>query len=630
MYFRLCVLAAIVLVLGFAILPLHAAPTATFQAGEGAYIAGKFDEARAAYEATAADAAAPPKDRASSLRQLGVIAWRLYGDNANAERRFGDALRVGADLSTTHVERARFYANAKRFDEAATAGEAAIATASNPTEQRRAALAYANAVRARLHDVPVARQKRADEARLAQARDVIGAVAKAPPLPLDLSEALLEVALRLDDGPLALTAWRSYAREGAESGTWQPAARGLNGALPKWRRGALTPALRADVFEALATSQFFDLAVMIANDDRIGGKAAFLATPRVADVLAYLAMLNEMRTTTDAHYRDIANRKANKDAWHAGLMKSGQDLWTKLSFAGPRPPFAPEAFAAELGHRFGAVINVGETGGVDDLHYGHVFIDDARTIEQYGHKASLRRTALDRMVSNGYESWLWDGRQAHGGWADAERIFQVRPGYADGALAEWDRLTDPAQRAEVEQRIAMVSKSDDDIAKRDPTAFIPGLAMRLGWGGLNALLDRLRSSGTSDLKARYIIESGRIRTDSSIYAHEGRHALDKIAYGDKLDAEELEFRAKLSEVAFSDNARMNFSSILNPNMADPTSPHGRANKRIAQGLITWMEKHRAEIKTYDSTRPPLPQFDKLTDDQMREAMRAMDPWAPKR
>ncbi len=627
MYLRLCVFAAIAL--GLAPILASAAP-ATFQAGEGAYIAGKFDEARAIYEATAADQAANPKDRASSLRQLGVLAWRLNGDNATAERRLDDALRMGADLSPTHVERARFYAQAKRFDEAAAAGEAAIATASNATEQRRAALAYAHAVLEKLHAIPIARQTRDDEARLAHARDVIAPIAKAPPLPIDLSEALLEVALRLDDGPLAFTAWRSYAREGAESGTWAPAARVLNNALPRWRRGALTPALRADVFEALAVSQFFDLAVMVANDDRIDGKAAFIASPRVADVIAYAAMLNETRNTTDAYYRDIANRKANKDAWHAALMKSGQDLWTKLTFAGPRPTFAPEAFAAELGRRFGAVINVGQTGGVDDLHYGHVFIDDARIIEQYGHKASLRRTALDRLVSNGYESWLWDGRQAHGGWADAERIIQVRPGYADNALIEWDRLTDPAQRAEVEQRIAMASKADDDIAKRDPASFIPGLAMRLGWGGLNALLDRLRTGGgTNDLKARYIIESGRIRVDSSIYAHEGRHALDKIAYGDKLEAEELEFRAKLSEVAFSDNARMNFSSILNPNMADPTSPHGRANKRIAQGLIAWMDKHRAEIKGFDATRQLLPQFDKLTDDQMREAMRSMDPWAPK-
>lgn len=65
-------------------------------------------------------------------------------------------------------------------------------------------------------------------------------------------------------------------------------------------------------------------------------------------------------------------------------------------------------------------------------------------------------------------------------------------------------------------------------------------------------------------------------------------------------------------------------------MADPSSPHGRANKRAAEGIVSWMDVHRAAIKNLDPARPLLPQFDKLTDDQMREAIRSMDPWAPKK
>jgi hypothetical protein len=631
MFLRQCLAAAAAIVFCLAPDVLLAAPSAppTFEAGEGAYIAGKFDEARAIYEATAASRAASPKDRAASLRQLGVMAWRLAGDNATAARRLDEALHVGADRSRTHVARARFYAAAKRFDEAGAAGEAAIATASNAPEQSRAALAYAHAVLAKLHDVPVARQSRDDETRLARAREVIGAVAKAPPLPLDLSEALLEVALRLDDGPLALMAWRSYAREGNDTGAWAPASRRLSETFPRWRRGTLAPALRADVFEALATSQFFDLAVMVARDDRIDGTAAFLATPRTADVVAYAAMLDETRTTTEAYYRDVAGRKANAGAWRSALIKSGQDLWAKLQFTGPRAAFAPEALAAELDRRFGAYINIGETGGVDDLHYGHIFIDDARTIDQYGHRAQIRRVALDRIVSNGYESWVWDGRQAHGGWATNDRVYQVRPGYADGALEHWDLLNDPKLRAEEEQRIARLTPGDDDIARQDPAAYLPGLAGRLDWQGENAILDGLLAQGPHDLKQRFIVAFMRIGLDANFFAHEGRHVLDKQAFGKKLDSEELEFRAKLSEIAFSEQPCWSFGPIMNPNIADKSSPHGRANRRIMQGLVAWMDKNRASIAALDPARPLLPQFDKLTDDQMRAAMRAMDPWAPK-
>jgi hypothetical protein len=42
-----------------------------------------------------------------------------------------------------------------------------------------------------------------------------------------------------------------------------------------------------------------------------------------------------------------------------------------------------------------------------------------------------------------------------------------------------------------------------------------------------------------------------------------------------------------------------------------------------------MQAHRAEVTGLDAARPLLPQFDKLTNDQMRAAMRSMDPWAPK-
>ena len=107
---------------------------------------------------------------------------------------------------------------------------------------------------------------------------------------------------------------------------------------------------------------------------------------------------------------------------------------------------------------------------------------------------------------------------------------------------------------------------------------------------------------------------------------EGRHALDGLS-SEKLDSEELEFRAKLSEVAFSERPRVSFGGIFNPNMADKTSPHGRANKRIAKGILDWMNAHAGEIAALDANRPRLPQFDKLTDDQMRAAMRSMDPWA---
>jgi hypothetical protein len=68
-------------------------------------------------------------------------------------------------------------------------------------------------------------------------------------------------------------------------------------------------------------------------------------------------------------------------------------------------------------------------------------------------------------------------------------------------------------------------------------------------------------------------------------------------------------------------------SIFSPDINPSGSGHGLADARIMKGLVAWMTAHAAEIPALDPSRPLLPQFDRLTYEQMREAFRAMDPWA---
>ena len=112
---------------------------------------------------------------------------------------------------------------------------------------------------------------------------------------------------------------------------------------------------------------------------------------------------------------------------------------------------------------------------------------------------------------------------------------------------------------------------------------------------------------------------------SSIVAHEGRHAIDRRLRVD-LDTWEREFRAKLSQVAFAPLPFLALRAIVNPNIGDDT-PHGRANAKIMEGLVDWMRDHADEIQTLDSNLPLLPQLDKLTDDRLRSAFASMDPLA---
>ncbi len=72
--------------------------------------------------------------------------------------------------------------------------------------------------------------------------------------------------------------------------------------------------------------------------------------------------------------------------------------------------------------------------------------------------------------------------------------------------------------------------------------------------------------------------------------------------------------------------RISFGGIISPNIGDDT-PHGRANKKVMKNIVAWMDEHRDEIEGLDAERPLLPQFDLLTDEQIRELARSFDPLA---
>jgi hypothetical protein len=290
------------------------------------------------------------------------------------------------------------------------------------------------------------------------------------------------------------------------------------------------------------------------------------------------------------------------------------------------PAYFPSAVAPELGRRFGTVIHFGVTGGFYDVHMGHRVDTEVMTFEQYGARARLRYVLLDGMVSNGLQSWAWDNEGAHGGWQRADTIIQVRPVYVEGAIALSLPL-DSAQRARERTAIAVDSAADMRLAAADSIAYLPGVAARLRRDGRESLLDSLRGSGLAERDVDSVFSAivVRVTRESAIVAHEGRHAIDERTVPTLVPAER-EFRAKLSEVAQASRPKLILSSILHPNIGDAT-PHGQANARIMFGLIRWMRAHASEIARFDRAQPVLMQLPLLTDEQLRRAIRSMDPMA---
>jgi hypothetical protein len=107
------------------------------------------------------------------------------------------------------------------------------------------------------------------------------------------------------------------------------------------------------------------------------------------------------------------------------------------------------------------------------------------------------------------------------------------------------------------------------------------------------------------------------------WLHEGRHALDN-AEGE-FSSEDLEFRAKLSQIALADYPHLGLASIALGSQAD--TAHGIANRRVLEGYRDWMRRHRRQIAGFDRRQPALSQLHRLTDAQIAAAARSLDPWA---
>jgi hypothetical protein len=76
--------------------------------------------------------------------------------------------------------------------------------------------------------------------------------------------------------------------------------------------------------------------------------------------------------------------------------------------------------------------------------------------------------------------------------------------------------------------------------------------------------------------------------------------------------------------------QLGVGNIFSANIGQRGSAHGMANALVMKCLLAWLEAHAPELPALDPSRPLLPQFDRLTDDQMRAAFRSMDPWAKPR
>jgi hypothetical protein len=591
-----------------------------------AVAASNYDFIRAAdLYRSAATSDPDPKQRDLAAIRLANIDWRIRHDAAAAERDLQLVREDGEERANAWIERAKMAAELRSdFVAERELAARAMALATRPLDRSRAALIYSFAAIEPLLRARIEGRCTSDPDSFAVAAKEMNAIVQSAGSSPLVARAQLDIALLSNDGPGALTAWRGYYGPTAQSSLLAGPAATLAVQLPAWGGVEAPAAQRRAVGLALADSRFFTEAMIVLRDP-CAKQLLPTDDARINDVVAYATTMRDVARATDEYYRKVALRQAKPADLRALIDSAGRSLWTKLVFEGQRPRFSEEAAQKEIDRRFGAVVKLGTTQGIFDLHYGHRVVDEERQVSQYGRTASLRFVSLDGIVSNGFTAWALEGRGGDGGWSDGG-IVQIRPLYAMGPSLAWVQSTNPAFRKQQDELTADESRHDDERVALDPDQMPPGVVMRLEQQYRDRVLDELRGRG---LKSEALREAfvDRVTDDvfaSSIWAHEGRHAIDQ-KYDQLKFSPELEFRAKLSEVALGPAPRKAAESIGGKLPA--TSPHGVANRRIGKALSAWMRAHQAEIAGVDPSRPMLSQVDRLSDDQLREAFRSFDPLA---
>ena len=575
------------------------AEAATLAEAQSAYRNNNIAEAETMFAAVAADAAATPADRAVALTELARIDWLVRGET--------DAAAVVLAQISDIPERCAAAALVLRVFREAGAPATPLAEAGASRAQclpREAIALRVQLARTHMALALASPQQRGEHLAATSAElDAIDAAAAGVP---QVASARLSLALLRRDSNAAFSGWCAYFWL-TDTDVPQAMSAYAGRARALFDAGLAANAAAADVRALgvmLARAGFVDDARRLVEASGAGDAG----DPAWARTAHLIASVDAVRAMTLRANREMAG--GGRAQWYE------RDVEAALARLVQDAGLSGDPLAA-VTEALGVYGTLGETSGYPSMHTGFLVEDRTIEVEQYGRRGALRFRVVDNMIANGFESWLWDGWAESGGWSNDDGIAQVRSAYTPGPLSALriarpgparDRYIETIARADADERAAL---------GRDGVAELPATGKRLSLQAIDRLA---REVGADD--AAFVAEYWRIEVNYSIILHEGRHALDAQETR-RLSPADLEYRAKLSQIALSDYPRFGLSDVV-AGLND--TPHGRANRRVLEGYRAWMRRHRAEIAGFDRSVPSLAQLHLLTDDQIRAVARELDPW----
>jgi hypothetical protein len=447
-----------------------------FELTEDALFAGRVTEAEAGFALIVADPLTAPRERAKAGVHWALIAWRVDADAKTAISRVNHMAATGADpcllgpvLLRVLRESNQWGLLRRTLGEMPTACERA---ADWPDVQAQAAFSW---VALAQQSAPSRRPQ-----MVVRASKALQAVEPSVALDLELCRWVLALGLLADDPSLALDGWRRYFRSGQTAGPAALDAIGID-AKPLFERSVRPGASRSDrlhVAELLARTGFVDALRAFTQQHRLH----MADDDKSRSVQAYLVLRDEIAAITSTFNRKVARQVAHDpEAYDRDLRLSFARAAERLM--GKRIPVGDDGkpdVDGVLRAAWGLWMTTGNTNGVAALHAGHVVIDEAKAVSQFGQNGKIRFFVLDNMLGNGFSTWVSDGASSVGGWAiDGATIMQVREPYETGALRLVTLRVGQPGRLDAEAQVNKLAADDLLAATQDANARLLGLGLRL-------------------------------------------------------------------------------------------------------------------------------------------------------
>ena len=601
------------------------------QAATTAYNQFNLKKSRDIYENILGSPISTDTEKIESLQNLAQQDWKVFRDYKSAMQRLHSALLMNDNKSKTFVLLGQINLEAGKYTIALDFADKAITGSKNETAKTDASLLKAQIIDDENIEL-VKHGKAPDTNKLLEASGLLKFILSKQPGNPAASELLSGVSLLLKDGPTLFSAWKSYYFITGETGINQvllSSYNTFNRILPAWRKSNLSSSEKDGLIKALAKSGFYNYASLLATSKLFGNQN--ITDSSISQILHFEKYIETIGDINALFYPKIAAGLKNyENDYDTAITNAAKKLWVQLNSKNSFINYDEDLFFAAIKSKFGAEGYIGTTVGYFSMLLGLIVHDEMKEINQYGYKANFRYESISHLISVDFTTWY--GATNVGGWGTDSSIIQVRDAYLKDPFTRLTWMTDTSAYNAIAKQIADAIPGDITKCRANMYAEPSFLAPYLKLNASKLIFDSLQKTGlnTDALYLAFISESIRLNVASTVFAHEGRHAIDQLffkAQFDTLTQDDRELRAKFSEIIFSGNPKLALTGSIIGGDLDSTTNHGKANLRLRKIIVNWMQLHNKEIDKLDMSIPLLVQLDLLTPQQLIAICLSADPLA---